>query len=66
MAQRLVRGKRKIHESGIPYRVPPVELLAERTDAVLGVAPIVFEFRSETRARFVKSISATSDHDEST
>jgi len=37
MAQRLVRGKRKIHAAGIPYRVPPVELLAERTSAVLGV-----------------------------
>jgi RNA polymerase sigma-70 factor (ECF subfamily) len=42
MAQRLVRARRKIEEAGIPYRVPPAELLGERLDGVLTVLYLVF------------------------
>ncbi|MFE2537763.1 RNA polymerase sigma factor [Streptomyces sp. NPDC059371] len=42
MAQRLVRAKRKIHNAGIPYRVPPAHLLPERTTGVLGVLYLLF------------------------
>jgi RNA polymerase sigma-70 factor (ECF subfamily) len=42
MAQRLVRARRKIEEAGIPYRVPPAEVLGERLGGVLAVLYLVF------------------------
>ncbi len=42
MAKRLVRAKAKIQNAGIPYRVPPAELLAERVHGVLAVLYLLF------------------------
>jgi predicted RNA polymerase sigma factor len=42
MAARITRAKRKIAAAGIPYRVPERSELADRVDAVLSVAHLLF------------------------
>jgi len=42
LAQRIVRAKAKIRETGIPYEVPTTQELPERLDAVLQVIYLVF------------------------
>jgi RNA polymerase sigma-70 factor, ECF subfamily len=42
MQKRLVRARAKIRDAGIPYRVPPPELLPERTSGVLAVLYLLF------------------------
>jgi RNA polymerase sigma-70 factor, ECF subfamily len=42
LAQRLVRAKKRVRETGIPFRVPPDHLLPERVPDVLRVLYLVF------------------------
>lgn len=42
MSKRLVRARAKIRNAGIPYRVPPPELISERTAAILSVLYLMF------------------------
>lgn len=42
LSQRIVRAKRKILEAGIPFRVPPPELLEERLAGVMACLYLIF------------------------
>jgi RNA polymerase sigma-70 factor (ECF subfamily) len=42
MAKRLVRAKEKVRQAGIPYRVPPADLLPQRLSGVLAVLYLLF------------------------
>lgn len=42
IAQRIVRGKQKIREAGIPFEIPTVPQMPQRLDSVLSVIYLVF------------------------
>jgi RNA polymerase sigma-70 factor (ECF subfamily) len=60
VSQRILRAKRKIANAGIPYRVPPPELIEERTAGVLAVVYLLFnEGYSASDGRLVRDDLST-------
>jgi RNA polymerase sigma-70 factor (ECF subfamily) len=57
LAQRLVRAKSKIRDAGIPYQVPPIEVLAERLASVQAVLYLIFNegYSSTTGEGLIRS-----------
>ena len=48
-------ARRKIENAGIPYRIPPAELLEERLDGVLAVLYLVFNEGYSSRSHLAAS-----------